>query len=113
MRNGLGKSSGLRFAKGRWYSPSAFDERALKALQEARRISKLKNMASASSFAKSPFVFPPSKGGLWIEEPSVTIKHFHAALDALSIRRRRQYDARHTYATMCLLAGMNPAFIAS
>ncbi|WP_313308479.1 hypothetical protein [Stutzerimonas nitrititolerans] len=113
MRNGLGKRSGLRFTKGPWYSSSALDERALKALQEARRIAKLKNMASASSFAESPFVFPPSKGGLWIEEPSVTIKHFHAALDALGIRRRRQYDARHTYATMCLLAGMNPAFIAS
>lgn len=61
---------------------------------------------------RKPLVFPPSKGGLWIKEPSVTIKHFHAALDALSIRRRRQYDTRHTYATMCLMAGMNPAFIA-
>ncbi|WP_428601136.1 tyrosine-type recombinase/integrase [Pseudomonas sp.] len=89
------------------------NERALNALQEARRIARLKKMASASSFAESPFVFPPSKGGLWIKEPSVTIKHFHAALDALGIRRRRQYDARHTYATMCLMAGMNPAFIAS
>lgn len=89
------------------------NERALNALQEARRIAKLKKMASASSFAESPFVFPPSKGGLWIKEPSVTIKHFHAALDALGIRRRRQYDARHTYATMCLMAGMNPAFIAN
>ena len=73
---------------------------------------KLKKMASASSFAESPFIFPPSKDRLWIKEPSVTIKHFHAALDALGIRRRRQYDARHTYATMYLMAGMNPAFIA-
>ncbi len=31
----------------------------------------------------------------------------------LKIRRRRQYDTRHTYATMCLMAGMNPAFIAN
>lgn len=88
------------------------NERALNALAEAKRIARLKRVASVSEFAVSPFVFPPSKGGLWIKEPSVTIKHFHAALDALSIRRRRQYDTRHTYATMCLMAGMNPAFIA-
>ncbi|EQM72086.1 tyrosine-type recombinase/integrase [Pseudomonas tohonis] len=88
------------------------NERALHALKEAKRIAKIKQMASVSEFANSPFVFPPSKGGLWIKEPSVTIKHFYAALDALGIRRRRQYDARHTYATMCLMAGMNPAFIA-
>lgn len=31
----------------------------------------------------------------------------------LTIRERRQYDTRHTYATMCLMAGMNPAFIAN
>lgn len=88
------------------------NDRALNALAEAKRIARLKQVASVSEFAVSPFVFPPSKGGLWIKEPSVTIKHFHAALDALSIRRRRQYDTRHTYATMCLMAGMNPAFIA-
>jgi len=58
-------------------------------------------------------VFQPSKGGLWINEPSVTIRHFKSALKALNIRERRQYDTRHTYATMCLMSGMNPAFIAS
>ena len=30
---------------------------------------------------------------------------------ALCIGVRRQYDTLHTYATMCLMAGMNPAFI--
>ncbi|SMF35833.1 integrase [Pseudomonas sp. LAIL14HWK12:I11] len=32
---------------------------------------------------------------------------------ALDIRDRRQYDTRHTYATLCLMPGMNPAFIAN
>ena len=32
---------------------------------------------------------------------------------ALCIGVRRQYDTLHTYATMCLMAGMNPAFIAN
>lgn len=31
----------------------------------------------------------------------------------LGIRARRQYNCRHTYATMCLMSGMNPAIIAT
>lgn len=31
----------------------------------------------------------------------------------MGIRPRRQYDTRHTYATLCLTARMNPAFIAN
>lgn len=39
--------------------------------------------------------------------------HFNQAVEALGIPRRPQYNCRHTYATMCLMSGMNPAFIAS
>ncbi|SED40198.1 hypothetical protein SAMN05421553_2592 [Pseudomonas anguilliseptica] len=35
-----------------------------------------------------------------------------AALKQLGIRPRRQYATRHTYATVCLMAGMTPAFVA-
>ena len=42
----------------------------------------------------------------FIQQASVTDKHFKAALVALKIRARRQYNCRHTYATMCLMAGM-------
>ena len=38
--------------------------------------------------------------------------HFAHALNALGIKPRPQYNCRHTYATMCLMAGVNPAFIA-
>lgn len=73
----------------------------------------LRKMASKSATPTSPYVFQTGKGGMWISEPSVTINHFKLALKALGIRERRQYDTRHTYATMCLMAGMNPAFIAN
>lgn len=89
------------------------NERALHALRQARRPADLRRIASKSATPTSPFVFQPGKGGMWIREPSVTIKHFKLALKALGIRERRQYDTRHTYATMCLMAGMNPAFIAN
>lgn len=89
------------------------NERALNAVSQARRVANLKRMASKSANPVSPFVFQPSKGGLWINEPSVTIRPFKAAPKALDIRERRQYDTRHTYAPLCLIAGMNLAFIAN
>lgn len=60
-----------------------------------------------------PFVSQPGKGGMSIRQPGVTIAHFKLAPRAPSVRERRQYDTHHTYATMRLLAGMNPAFIAN
>lgn len=32
-------------------------------------------------------------------------------LKALGVRYRPPYNCRHTYATICLMSGMNPAFI--
>ncbi|WP_225422608.1 hypothetical protein [Pseudomonas huaxiensis] len=47
-------------------------------------------LASRSEHPVNPFVLQPSKGGLWINEPGVTIRAFKSALKALSIRERRQ-----------------------
>lgn len=63
--------------------------------------------------ADLPCVFPLTKNLEFIQQSSVTDKHVQAALTELGIRARRQYNCRHTYATMCLMAGMNPAFIAT
>ncbi len=49
----------------------------------------------------------------WIRTDTTPRKYFTLACRALGIRVRRQYDTRHTYATMCLMVGMNPAFIAN
>jgi integrase len=99
--------------KTKYHRVVLLNERALNAINQAQRMATLRRMASKSAHPVSPFVFQPSKGGLWINEPSVTIRHFKSALKALNIRERRQYDTRHTYATMCLMSGMNPAFIAN
>ncbi|MNJ30809.1 hypothetical protein D3C77_254200 [compost metagenome] len=48
-----------------------------------------------------------------IQEASATSKNIRAAPEELNIRARQQYNCRHTYATMCLMAGMKPAFIAN
>ena len=89
------------------------NSRALHAIEEAERVAKQRTQQSRRKQAESPFVFPPTKNFEFIQQASVTDKHFQAALTDLKLRTRRQYNCRHTYATMCLMAGMNPAFIAT
>ncbi|WP_324710452.1 tyrosine-type recombinase/integrase [Pseudomonas citronellolis] len=63
---------------------------------------------------RSEHVFAPAdNSGPYIRSDNTTKKYLLQTLAVLKIRRRRQYDTRHTYATMCIMAGMNPAFIAN
>lgn len=57
-------------------------------------------------------VFPPAQGKAWMGEDAPN-DYLVPAMKALGIRKRRQYDTRHTYATMLLMAGANLAFIAN
>lgn len=83
------------------------NDRALHALEKARPLTE----------ARSDYVFAPSGEGerseMFIRSETSQKRYWQAALRRLGIRRRRMYDTRHTYATMCLMAGMNPAFIAA
>ncbi|QHF02409.1 tyrosine-type recombinase/integrase [Pseudomonas asturiensis] len=83
------------------------NDRALHALEKARPLTE----------ARSDYVFAPSgtgeKSEMFIRSETSQKRYWLAALRKLGIRRRRMYDTRHTYATMCLMAGMNPAFIAA
>lgn len=58
------------------------------------------------------YCFPPSQGGAFTQSTTTLQRNWSPALTKLKIRYRKPYSARHTYATMCLMAGMNPAFIA-
>ncbi|MCF7530875.1 hypothetical protein [Pseudomonas petrae] len=51
--------------------------------------------------------------GLYIRPETGPKRYWLSALRKLGIRQRRMYDTRHTYATMCLMSGVNPAFIAA
>ncbi|MGE6992852.1 integrase [Pseudomonas sp. NPDC047961] len=62
---------------------------------------------------ESAFVYTPADGrGDFIASENTPKRHLNAALKALGICQRRQYATRHTYATVCLMAGMTPAFVA-
>lgn len=83
------------------------NDRAIKALEKARPL----------TAARSDYVFAPEGSGdkseLYIRSETGPKRYWLSALRKLGIRHRRMYDTRHTYATMCLMSGMNPAFIAA
>ncbi|YCH85110.1 site-specific integrase [Ectopseudomonas composti] len=60
------------------------------------------------------FMFKPTdgRGSEFIASEDTPKRYLMEAIKALGIRRRRQYATRHTYATVCLMAGMTPAFVA-
>ncbi len=88
------------------------NSRALNALAEARRIADARALQRRRKVLTSRYVFHPSGKSEHMLGPTTPGWHFMSALKALEIKPRSQYNCRHTYATMCLMAGMNPAFIA-
>jgi integrase len=88
------------------------NSRALHALAEAKKIADARLTQRRRKRQSSPYVFPPSGSSEYILGATTPGGHFAKALEALKIKPRSQYNCRHTYATMCLMAGMNPAFIA-
>lgn len=88
------------------------NSRALTALKNAREIATQRAQRKLA-FPESRYVFPPAKIAEFITQTSTTDRYFKLALTKLGVRDRPQYNCRHTYATLCLMAGMNPAFIAS
>lgn len=89
------------------------NSRALNAIEAAKDVANLRAKQSRRTHKLSPYVFPPTKNFEFIQQASTSDKHFKAALVTLGIRPRRQYNCRHTYATMCLMAGMNLGFTAN
>jgi integrase len=55
----------------------------------------------------------PRYGTHWKDERAFRRSYWAPTLKRLGIRYRVPYNTRHTYATMMLMAGMNPAFCAS
>lgn len=88
------------------------NSRALGALARAREIAHYRSKQKRRVSTESPFVFQPSGSSPHISVPDTAGNHFNQAIEAMGFRHRPQYNCRHTYATMCLMSGMNPAFIA-
>ena len=57
-------------------------------------------------------IFADAAGRPWTSDRKQREEYFYPALKALGVRRRRAYNTRHTYATVALMAGVNPAYVA-
>lgn len=88
------------------------NSRAIGALEFIKNFKQERSKRKIKMVHDSPFVFQPSSAAEYIKWPTVPGHHFKVALKALGLPDRPQYNCRHTYATMCLMAGMAPAFIA-
>jgi len=65
------------------------------------------------TFMKDGCVFEnPSTARDWADEQQQRNLYWKPALRHLGIRYRRPYNTRHTYATVALMAGVKPAYIA-
>ncbi|MCF5056754.1 tyrosine-type recombinase/integrase [Pseudomonas proteolytica] len=84
--------------------------RALHALEFARAYAERRKKGKGKVL-ETPFIFPPSKNSEYVKQTSDLHKQWIPTLKALNIRRRPPYNCRHTYATICIMSGMNPAFI--
>ena len=86
------------------------NERALHALEFAKQYADRRRRGKGK-ILKTPFIFPPSKNAEYVKQTSDLHGQWVPTLKALNIRRRPPYNCRHTYATICIMSGMNPAFI--
>lgn len=87
------------------------NDRALHALEFAKQYAERRKQGKGQ-FNESPFVFPPGKNGEYVKQTSDLHHQWRPTLKGLGIRYRPPYNCRHTYATICLMSGLNPAFIA-
>lgn len=86
------------------------NDRALHALAFAKEYAERRKNGKGKVL-ETPFIFPPSKNSEYVKQTSDLHKQWIPTLKALNIRRRPPYNCRHTYATICIMSGMNPAFI--
>jgi integrase len=86
------------------------NERALHALEFARQYADRRKKGKGK-IKKTPYIFSLSKNSEYVKQTSALHKQWGPALTELQIRYRPPYNCRHTYATICLMSGMNPAFI--
>ncbi|SDQ67941.1 MULTISPECIES: tyrosine-type recombinase/integrase [unclassified Pseudomonas] len=86
------------------------NERALHALEFAREYAERRRKGKGR-VTESPFIFPPSKNAEYVQQTSDLHHQWRPVLKELGIRYRPPYNCRHTYATICLMSGLNPAFI--
>lgn len=79
----------------------------------ARAVDVLKRQKPHTFLKEHGFVFEnPVTGSPYHEERPLRRAYWTPALKALGLRHREMYQCRHTFATLCLMAGANPMWVA-
>jgi len=79
---------------------------ALAALRRQRAHTQLKGRED------TPIFNNPNTGKPWPDEQVQRRRYYNPTLRALGLRHRDAYQTRHTFATVLLMGGINPAYIA-
>ncbi|WP_445261208.1 hypothetical protein [Pseudomonas sp. RA_35y_Pfl2_P32] len=87
-----------------------FNERALHAPAFAKKQAERRKKGSGKAL-ETPFMLPPSQNSEYVRQTSELHQQCKPTLKTLGLRYRPPYNCRHTYATMRVMSGMNPAFI--
>lgn len=87
------------------------NDRAMHAIEFAKGYAE-RRRSGQGKIKETPYIFPLSKNNEHVKETSNIHHQWRPTLKELGVRYRPPYNCRHTYATICLMSGMNPAFIA-
>lgn len=110
FNHGLARVERARSFRGELKEIKTYQVRDVDLLERA--MAALDRMAGHTKM-KSDFVFEnPVTGKPWHDERSQRDHYWKPALKRLGIRYRSPYQTRHTYATIALMNGVNPAYIA-
>lgn len=72
------------------------------------------NKQKAYTFLKSEYIFlNPNTEKQWADQAKQRTRYWVPTIKRLAIRYRPPYQARHSYATMLLMSGVNPAYAAN
>jgi integrase len=83
--------------------------RDIELLQRARQA--IERQRATTLLAGGAIFWNPNTNRPWKDE-QVQRRFWVASLRHCGLRHREQYQTRHTFATMCLMAGANPAWVA-
>ena len=83
--------------------------RDLELLERAAGV--LQRQRARTELAGKAIFHNPTTGAPWADE-QVQRRYFDAAVKRIGLRHRPPKQTRHTFATMCLMAGANPAWVA-
>lgn len=79
----------------------------------SRALAALKRQKAHTFMKKHGFIFENPVTGLpYHEERPLRRAYWIPTLKALGLRHREAYQTRHTFATLCLMAGANPMWVA-